>query len=219
MNCPIYPHKAVLYGSHQIESEKLLHTSRSKTLPRSHSNINCWPLLEPCGRTTQKGSGVKVVIRIWRSTQKPSVGVWHGPYLSHEMRTKCKEKGHFEQQIVTVRKTWKTYLSQFKPTYGWCEDNNNYINASITTSLKLRYMTSMWNKFVELKWTSRKDQTFINHIEKVGQFIYVRDDTGVKVAIFALKKAGLKTCKCHTNFQIYFLSGINCQCLISIWLH
>lgn len=44
----------------------------------------------------------------------------------------------------------------------------------------------------------------------------VRDDTWVKVAIFALEIASLEACECHTNFEIYFLPCIHCQSLILV---
>lgn len=46
-----------------------------------------------------------------------------------------------------------------------------------------------------------------------------RDESGIKVSIFTLKEGSLKTRKGNSYFQIYLLSSIYSQCLISIRLN
>ena len=43
-----------------------------------------------------------------------------------------------------------------------------------------------------------------------------RNESGIEVSIFSLKKGSLKSRKGYSNFQIYLLSSINSKCLISI---
>ena len=97
-------HPKVL-DNQEDNDKQMLNTSRSKRRLRSHSSISSCPPLLICGLITQKGSGTKVVIRRWCSTQKPRVGVWprvwQGPYL-HRITKEPLVK--FQQPIETCKK-------------------------------------------------------------------------------------------------------------------
>ncbi len=55
-------------------------TLLSNMRPLSHSNLTGGkPDFLTSGLRIQYGSGVNVWMMTWRSTQKPNVGVWHGP--------------------------------------------------------------------------------------------------------------------------------------------
>lgn len=56
------------------------------------------------------------------------------------------------------------------------------------------------------KHYNAKDNCMINYNKRRKN---LRDNSGIKIAIFSLEITSLKSCECNANFQIYLLPSIH----------